>query len=186
MQWPPRSGRMIDVPEVDRGAWFILSEAHEIAFSRAKDLSSTASPRTSAIDPDSSRREGRRIRSIHIDRFVVLVFHNMEVALPSAPLGRRGQLRHRVLEVVRIILHEVLWCDIRRLASRRGTSSSTCRIRQRALRPERNRAHCNAAAVSVSAFAVSRRSRPSLRWPPSNNMRLLSRLMVIMVSTCSW
>lgn len=29
MQWPPRSGRMIDVPEVDRGAWFTLSEAHD-------------------------------------------------------------------------------------------------------------------------------------------------------------
>ena len=29
MQWPPRSGRMIDVPEVDRGAWFTLGEAHD-------------------------------------------------------------------------------------------------------------------------------------------------------------
>jgi predicted NUDIX family NTP pyrophosphohydrolase len=29
MEWPPRSGRMIDVPEVDRGAWFTLGEAHD-------------------------------------------------------------------------------------------------------------------------------------------------------------
>jgi len=29
MQWPPRSGRMAEFPEVDRGAWFTLSEAHE-------------------------------------------------------------------------------------------------------------------------------------------------------------
>ncbi len=29
IEWPPRSGRMIDVPEVDRGAWFTLREAHD-------------------------------------------------------------------------------------------------------------------------------------------------------------
>jgi predicted NUDIX family NTP pyrophosphohydrolase len=28
MQWPPRSGRMVEFPEVDRGAWFALQEAH--------------------------------------------------------------------------------------------------------------------------------------------------------------
>ena len=27
MEWPPRSGRMADFPEVDRGAWFPLHEA---------------------------------------------------------------------------------------------------------------------------------------------------------------
>lgn len=27
MEWPPRSGRMIEIPEVDRGGWFSLSEA---------------------------------------------------------------------------------------------------------------------------------------------------------------
>lgn len=27
MEWPPRSGRMIEIPEVDRGGWFLLSEA---------------------------------------------------------------------------------------------------------------------------------------------------------------
>jgi predicted NUDIX family NTP pyrophosphohydrolase len=29
IEWPPRSGRMIDIPEVDRGAWFSLGEAQE-------------------------------------------------------------------------------------------------------------------------------------------------------------
>lgn len=28
LEWPPRSGRMIDVPEVDRAEWFGLAEAH--------------------------------------------------------------------------------------------------------------------------------------------------------------
>ena len=27
MEWPPRSGRKIEVPEVDRGAWFSIREA---------------------------------------------------------------------------------------------------------------------------------------------------------------
>jgi predicted NUDIX family NTP pyrophosphohydrolase len=27
MEWPPRSGRMAEFPEVDRGAWFALDEA---------------------------------------------------------------------------------------------------------------------------------------------------------------
>jgi predicted NUDIX family NTP pyrophosphohydrolase len=27
IEWPPRSGRIIEVPEVDRGAWFELDEA---------------------------------------------------------------------------------------------------------------------------------------------------------------
>ena len=29
MEWPPRSGRMAEFPEVDRGQWFGLSEARE-------------------------------------------------------------------------------------------------------------------------------------------------------------
>jgi predicted NUDIX family NTP pyrophosphohydrolase len=29
IEWPPRSGRMIEIPEVDRAAWFTISEAHE-------------------------------------------------------------------------------------------------------------------------------------------------------------
>jgi predicted NUDIX family NTP pyrophosphohydrolase len=29
MEWPPRSGRMAEFPEVDRGAWFPMDEARE-------------------------------------------------------------------------------------------------------------------------------------------------------------
>lgn len=29
VEWPPRSGRMIEVPEVDRGAWFSLADARQ-------------------------------------------------------------------------------------------------------------------------------------------------------------
>jgi predicted NUDIX family NTP pyrophosphohydrolase len=29
VEWPPRSGRMIDIPEVDRAAWFSIEEARE-------------------------------------------------------------------------------------------------------------------------------------------------------------
>ncbi len=29
IEWPPRSGRRITIPEVDRGAWFSLPEAHQ-------------------------------------------------------------------------------------------------------------------------------------------------------------
>ena len=29
IEWPPRSGRTMEIPEADRGAWFALSEARE-------------------------------------------------------------------------------------------------------------------------------------------------------------
>jgi predicted NUDIX family NTP pyrophosphohydrolase len=29
VEWPPRSGRMIEIPEVDRGAWFLISDARQ-------------------------------------------------------------------------------------------------------------------------------------------------------------
>ncbi|MGC2398684.1 MAG: NUDIX domain-containing protein [Acidobacteriaceae bacterium] len=29
IEWPPRSGRMMEIPEVDRGAWFSITEAGE-------------------------------------------------------------------------------------------------------------------------------------------------------------
>ena len=29
IEWPPRSGRMIDIPEVDRAAWFSIAESRE-------------------------------------------------------------------------------------------------------------------------------------------------------------
>jgi len=29
VEWPPRSGRLVQIPEVDRGAWFSIAEAKE-------------------------------------------------------------------------------------------------------------------------------------------------------------
>jgi predicted NUDIX family NTP pyrophosphohydrolase len=29
LEWPPRSGRLIEIPEVDRGGWFSIAEAEE-------------------------------------------------------------------------------------------------------------------------------------------------------------
>jgi predicted NUDIX family NTP pyrophosphohydrolase len=29
IEWPPRSGRSIEIPEVDRGAWFSITEARD-------------------------------------------------------------------------------------------------------------------------------------------------------------
>jgi len=29
IEWPPRSGRKIEIPEVDRGSWFSIAEARE-------------------------------------------------------------------------------------------------------------------------------------------------------------
>jgi predicted NUDIX family NTP pyrophosphohydrolase len=29
IEWPPRSGRMIEIPEVDRGGWFSIAQARE-------------------------------------------------------------------------------------------------------------------------------------------------------------
>jgi predicted NUDIX family NTP pyrophosphohydrolase len=29
IDWPPRSGRQLEIPEVDRGAWFTIDEARE-------------------------------------------------------------------------------------------------------------------------------------------------------------
>ena len=29
IEWPPRSGRRLEIPEVDRGRWFSMEEAHE-------------------------------------------------------------------------------------------------------------------------------------------------------------
>jgi predicted NUDIX family NTP pyrophosphohydrolase len=29
LEWPPRSGRLLEIPEVDRGGWFSISQARE-------------------------------------------------------------------------------------------------------------------------------------------------------------
>ena len=33
VEWPPRTGRQIEIPEADRGAWFDLASAREKIFS---------------------------------------------------------------------------------------------------------------------------------------------------------
>ncbi|HWE87253.1 MAG TPA: NUDIX domain-containing protein [Terracidiphilus sp.] len=32
VEWPPRTGRMIEIPEVDRGAWFPITQARQKIF----------------------------------------------------------------------------------------------------------------------------------------------------------
>lgn len=52
LQWPPRSGKTIEFPEVDRGAWFALHEAHDrILASQAPMLSRLAEAVDSAPRP---------------------------------------------------------------------------------------------------------------------------------------
>jgi len=38
VEWPPRTGRMIEIPEVDRGAWFPVAEAREKIFTAQRPL----------------------------------------------------------------------------------------------------------------------------------------------------
>lgn len=38
VQWPPRTGRKLEIPEVDRGAWFSLEEAQERIFPAQRPL----------------------------------------------------------------------------------------------------------------------------------------------------
>jgi predicted NUDIX family NTP pyrophosphohydrolase len=38
IEWPPRSGRMLTIPEADRGAWFTLAEARARIFKGQQHL----------------------------------------------------------------------------------------------------------------------------------------------------
>lgn len=38
VEWPPRSGREIEIPEADRGAWFLLDSARAKIFRGQEDL----------------------------------------------------------------------------------------------------------------------------------------------------
>ena len=38
VEWPPRTGRMVQIPEVDRGAWYMLEEARERIFPAQRPL----------------------------------------------------------------------------------------------------------------------------------------------------
>lgn len=38
IEWPPRSGRCLEIPEVDRGRWFSISEAIEYIREEQREL----------------------------------------------------------------------------------------------------------------------------------------------------
>ena len=38
VEWPPRSGRTLEIPEVDRGEWFLLSDAEQRILAAQKPL----------------------------------------------------------------------------------------------------------------------------------------------------
>ncbi len=38
IEWPPRTGRRIEIPEVDRGRWFSIGEAHEYLREEQREL----------------------------------------------------------------------------------------------------------------------------------------------------
>ena len=38
VEWPPRSGRTLEIPEVDHGAWFAFDEAHTRIFTAQRPL----------------------------------------------------------------------------------------------------------------------------------------------------
>jgi predicted NUDIX family NTP pyrophosphohydrolase len=38
IEWPPRSGRRLEIPEVDRGRWFLMNEADEYIREEQRDL----------------------------------------------------------------------------------------------------------------------------------------------------
>ncbi len=38
IEWPPRSGRRLEITEVDRGRWFSISEAHEYLREEQREL----------------------------------------------------------------------------------------------------------------------------------------------------
>ena len=61
LEWPPRSGKTIDVPEVDRAAWFDLEEAGEKLLEGQKPFLERLRElnRTGRIPPSSKLPEGR-------------------------------------------------------------------------------------------------------------------------------
>jgi predicted NUDIX family NTP pyrophosphohydrolase len=38
IEWPPRSGRQLEIPEVDRGAWFTIDAARKLIFQGQEKL----------------------------------------------------------------------------------------------------------------------------------------------------
>lgn len=49
VEWPPRSRRMIDIPEVDRGAWYGMEEAERRMFPAQKPFLERLARRVEAV-----------------------------------------------------------------------------------------------------------------------------------------
>jgi predicted NUDIX family NTP pyrophosphohydrolase len=58
VQWPPGSGRMIECPEVDRGAWFSIAEAKQRILKSQQPLLDTLSH---ALNLESQAAPGPRV-----------------------------------------------------------------------------------------------------------------------------
>ncbi len=52
MEWPPRSGRQAEFPEVDRGAWFSLEEARERILSSQRPVLDLLTKRLNAAQSE--------------------------------------------------------------------------------------------------------------------------------------
>jgi predicted NUDIX family NTP pyrophosphohydrolase len=64
IEWPPRSGRMAEFPEVDKAAWHSIDEALEKATPGQRPIIAALAGRLGANAPDGapeSRRKSRRI-----------------------------------------------------------------------------------------------------------------------------
>ncbi|MGC2637512.1 MAG: NUDIX domain-containing protein [Acidobacteriaceae bacterium] len=61
VEWPPRSGKQIEIPEADRGAWFTVEAAREKIFKGQDKLLDRLLAAVSPEQPDSSlpSRKGR-------------------------------------------------------------------------------------------------------------------------------
>ncbi len=55
LEWPPKSGRMQDFPEVDAGAWFSLEEAHGKLVPGQRLFLTRLSEKLAAADDSSAR-----------------------------------------------------------------------------------------------------------------------------------
>ncbi|WP_035347272.1 NUDIX domain-containing protein [Edaphobacter aggregans] len=53
MEWPPRSGRRAEFPEVDRGAWFSLTEARTRILESQQPVLDLLLDRLSAAEPEN-------------------------------------------------------------------------------------------------------------------------------------
>lgn len=52
VEWPPRSGRQMDIPEVDRGAWFSLREAGARILASQRPVLQRLAEKTGSGRPD--------------------------------------------------------------------------------------------------------------------------------------